>query len=86
MSIYEYDAKKQRKFDREEGREEGRKEGLQEHLIGQVCRKLKKGMPIDRIAAELEEDEDRIRAIVNVAEKYAPDYDIEKIVENVRFS
>ena len=26
MSIYEYDAKRQRKFDREEGREEGREE------------------------------------------------------------
>ena len=82
MSIYEYDAKKQRKFDREEGREEGR----EQHLVELVCKKLKKGMPIDRIAAELEEDEERIRAIVNVAEKYAPDYDIEKIVEDVRFS
>ena len=30
MSIYEYDEKKQRLFDREEGREEGRKEGLAE--------------------------------------------------------
>ena len=87
MSIYEYNAKKQRMFDREEGREEGRKEGREEgreeRLVEQICKKLNKGMSVSQIAAEVEEDEPRVQAIVSIAEKYAPDYDVEKIVKDM---
>ncbi len=78
-----FDIQAVRKESREEGHKEGRKEGRDELLIEKVCKKLKKGMAVDRIAAELEEDEPRIQAIVNIAQKYAPDYDIEKIVKDV---
>ena len=57
-----------------------RKEARAEQLVELVCKKLKKGMPVSRIAAELEEEESRIRKIVEVAEKYAPDYDVKSIV------
>ena len=79
MSIYEYDAKKQRKFDHEEGCEEGR----EIHLVEQVCKKLQKEMPISQIAAEVEEDEARVQQIADIANKYAPDYEIEKIVNEM---
>lgn len=68
---------------RKESRMEGHEEGREELLIEKVCKKLKKGMAVDRIAAELEEDEPRIQAIVNVAQKYAPDYDTAKILKDV---
>ncbi len=70
-------------FDIQAVRKESHEEGREEQLIEQVCKKLKKGMAVDRIAVELEEDELRIQAIVNAAQKYAPDYDVEKIVKDV---
>ncbi len=70
-------------FDIQAVRKESREEGHDEHLVEQVCKKLKKGMPVSQIASEVEEDEPRIQAIVNIAEKYAPDYDVEKIVKDV---
>ena len=57
-----------------------RKEARAEQLVELVCKKLKKGMPVSRIAAELEEEESRIRKIVEISEKYAPDYDVKSIV------
>ena len=52
-------------------------------LFEQICKKLKKGKFVPQIADELVEDETVIQAIENVAEKYIPDYDIEKIVKDV---
>ncbi|WP_408072047.1 Rpn family recombination-promoting nuclease/putative transposase [Butyrivibrio sp. JL13D10] len=96
MGLFEdwegFDVQEERRIGREEGREEGRKEGREEgrvegkeegrerHLIAQVCKKIRKGQNIETIADALEEDEEHIRKIVNAAEKYAPDYDVEKIL------
>ena len=60
-----------------------RKESREGLLIELICKKLKKGKSVPQIADELEEDEAAIQAIVNAAEKYAPDYDVEKIVKDV---
>ena len=60
-----------------------RKEAREEHIVEQVCKKLKKGMPVTRIAEELEEEEPRVQAIVNAAQKYAPDYDVKRIVKDL---
>lgn len=65
---------------RAEGRNEGREEGREEKEIDLVCRKLAKGKGPETIAEELEESLDKIRHICGIAEKYAPDYDIEKIL------
>ncbi len=65
------------------GKAEGKAEGAEEQLINMICRKLKKGKTVSQIAEELEEDEATIQSIVNTAEKYAPEYDIEKIVKDV---
>ena len=56
-----------------------KKEGREDLLVELVCKKLRKGMPVSRIAEELEEKETRIQAIVNIAMEYAPDYDVEEI-------
>ena len=68
-------------------KEDGRKEGVEigtvigadKHLIAQICKKLKNGKSIDVIAREVEEELDDIRPICAVAEKYAPNYDVEAI-------
>ena len=52
-------------------------------LVSLVCRKLAKGMEAAAIADMLEEEEDVIQDICNVAKRYAPEYDIESITEEL---
>ena len=66
-------------------REEGREEGRMNTLVSLVCRKLAKGMEAAAIADMLEEEEDVIQDICNVAKRYAPEYDIESITEELLF-
>ena len=64
-------------------REEGREEGRMNTLVSLVCRKLAKGMEAAAIADMLEEEEDVIQDICNIAKRYAPEYDIESITEEL---
>ncbi len=64
-------------------REEGHVEGDTGRLVNQICKKLKKGMSVAQIADAVEEDEARVQTITDVAQKYAPDYDVEKIVQEL---
>ena len=64
---------------REEGRKEGRKEGYREALVSIVIKKLQKGMSAEEIADFLEEDVLTIQRIYDIANTYAPEYDIEKV-------
>ena len=66
-------------------REEGREEGRMNTLVSLVCRKLAKGMEAMAIADMLEEEEDVIQDICDVAKRYAPEYDIESITEELLF-
>ena len=66
-----------------EGREEGRKEGYREALVSIVIKKLQKGMSVEEIADFLEEDVLTIQRIYDIANTYAPEYDIEKIVQKL---
>ncbi len=96
MSLYEYDEELHRKSMIEYGREEGFKAGLKEGhasgraegrtamLISQICCKLKKGKNIQTIADELEGDTDLIEKICKIAEPLAPDYDEDKILEQLQ--
>lgn len=69
---------------RDEGMNEGRREGGNEKLISLICRKLAKNKPVETIADELEEDDiESIRHICEVAAKYAPEYDVEKIYKEL---
>ena len=63
----------------EEGREEGREQGVLRGKLSLICKKLQKGQQIDRIAEALEEDVSYIESVCRIADKYAPEYDEEKI-------
>ena len=51
------------------------------HLVNQVCKKLKRGLSPDIIAAETEEDLDYINEICSVAMRPEYSYDVDKIFE-----
>ena len=68
---------------REEGREEGRTEGEIAKLVSLVYRKAVKGKTPEAIAEDLEEEFGEVRRIYDVVVKYIPDYDPEKILEEL---
>ena len=78
-SFETYDVQETRRISREEGREEGE----QRKLIQLICKKLEKNVAVSEIADMLEEDVETIQEISNVASKYAPEYDIDKIMEEL---
>ena len=65
------------------GEVRGEARGEDRMLMRQIFRKLRKGKSIAEIADDLEEDEVRIKVICDVAQKYAPDYDEEKVIRAV---
>ena len=75
MSIYEYDEKKQRQFDREEG--------ITLCMIAQVQKKIVKAKTLDVIADELESSVEEIKRIYDVAMKYPADTDPNIILMNM---
>ena len=78
-------------YAREEGWSEGHEEGLTKGiaegelalLVRMVCRKFSKGLSPEQIADHLETDIEQIVKICNVASSYAPDYDTERIVNEL---
>lgn len=73
-----------RKEEHEEGLAEGLAKGGTLKLIKLVCRKLAKGKEAAEIATDLDENFDEINEICEVAQKFAPEYDAEKIFESLR--
>ena len=69
--------------ERKAGREEGLETGRLHQLVEQCCRKLAKGQSAETIADALESDPEEIARIVEAAGHYAPDYDAEKICEEL---
>ena len=67
----------------QKGMEKGIEKGRDFTLLSQVCRKLQKGKSIDIIADELEEELEHIEQICKVAERFAPEYDVEQIYEEL---
>lgn len=65
----------------EVGKEIGKANGEKIKLIKQICKKLAKNKSIEEIADDLEEDVSTIEKICNVAGKFAPEYDIDSIME-----
>ena len=83
MSIYEYDEKKQRRFDREEGREEGIPIGGDIKLIALIQKKVIKGKTLDAIADELESTEEEIRPLYDIVLKYPTDTDPRELLTHL---
>ena len=66
---------------REEGLAEGRAEGELRVVIRMTCKKMRKGLSVQEITEDLEEDEAFIFSIYQIAQEFAPEYDEEKILE-----
>ena len=60
---------------------EGREKGRIETLTNLVCKKWNKGFTFPEIADLLEEKESVIQEICDIAARYAPEYDIERITD-----
>ena len=54
---------------------------LERRFLKLVCKKLVKNKSIEEIADDLEEDVSTIEKICNVASKFAPEYDVDSIME-----
>lgn len=63
--------------------EKGIEKGEVLKVIKLVCRKMAIGKSPSQISSDLMEDEDQIRQIYDIALKYAPDYDPEKIYKEL---
>ena len=62
-----------------QGIEQGVGQGSLQRLVNQVCSKLKKGKTPEEIADALEEPVENIQKICRIAERYAPEYPVEKV-------
>lgn len=62
------------------GMESGIEIGEQKNKVILICKKLQKGKSLDVIADEMETDRDSIAAVFAVVQKFAPDYDVEKVL------
>lgn len=71
-------------YDVQETRRVSREEGAKAKLIELICKKIQKHCQVEEIAEALEENTQNIQRIYNVAVKYAPDYDVEKILEELK--
>ncbi|MBR6159980.1 MAG: Rpn family recombination-promoting nuclease/putative transposase [Lachnospiraceae bacterium] len=67
----------------EQGIEQGIDKGVDKHAIELICKKLKKGKDVATIADEIEESEEYVSNICKIAEEYAPEYDVDKILEKL---
>ena len=57
--------------------------GVTKHLVSLVCKKIAKNKSVEQIADELEEDVSKIQKIYDIAKEFAPNYDVEKIIEKL---
>lgn len=65
------------------GEKIGEKTGDMRRIVSILCKKLKKNMSIPEIAECLEESEEETAKMCKIAEKYAPEYDVEAICEEI---
>ena len=63
--------------------EDGYQDGELQHIVSLICKKLKRGLAIPQIALEVEEDVSYVKKICQVAQTFAPDYDIAKIAQEL---
>ncbi len=98
--LTEYDEKKHLRNVFQDGKEEGLIEGEirgeargeargevkgeVKKLISLVCKKLAKGKDVEAIAEALEEEVSYIEKISRIAKRHAPEYDCEKIYEDLK--
>ena len=65
------------------GEARGKAEGDLRRLVTQVCKKMKLGQPLEKIAEDLVEEASAIEPIYNMAGKYEPEYDPESVMKEL---
>ena len=70
-------------YDVQETRRVSREEGEQLYLIKQIIKKIIKNISVSHIATDLLEPLDTIQPIYDLAMKQAPDFDAEKILNQL---
>ena len=87
MTLLEYRVEDQIRFAREEGLSEGLSEGIDQGrkltILSKICLKLQKNKSPQVIASELEIEPSVAEYICNIARDYAPEYDFEKMYQNM---
>ena len=73
-------------YDVQETRRVSREEGKQLYLIKQIIKKIIKNISVSQIAIDLLEPLDIIQPIYDLAMKQAPDFDAEKILNQLTSS
>ncbi|MDE5873983.1 MAG: hypothetical protein K2H07_08745, partial [Lachnospiraceae bacterium] len=63
--------------------EQGIEQGEMKKLITLICRKKRKSKTPEVIAEELEENLEQVKRIYDIADGFAPEYDVEKIYEEL---
>ena len=84
MKAYELEQRLLRQGEKiglERGEKIGLERGEEKKLLSLVIAKVKKGMGVTEIADALEEDETTISRLVQIVNRYAPEYNPEKILE-----
>ena len=82
-SFEAYDVQETRRISREEGERAGRIEGEQLYLIKQVIKRIELQYSVNQIAESLLEPLDIIQPIYDIALQQLPDYNAEKILEQL---
>ena len=67
----------------ERGEARGLERGEERRLVALICKKLRRGMDVEQIADEVEEDIVRVQMICDIAEQFAPDYNLDDVFEAV---
>ncbi|MCR5796738.1 MAG: hypothetical protein K6G63_02330 [Eubacterium sp.] len=62
---------------------EGREEGKEETIVTQICKKLVKGKSVSEIADAIEEPEEYVSKVCEIASKYLPNYDVYVIMSEL---
>lgn len=64
----------------------GFKQGILRNRLELICRKLKKGKSAEQIAENLEENPETLQSIIDTAERFAPEYDMDSILQELDLS
>lgn len=86
MKAYELEQRLLRQGEKiglERGEKMGLGKGEEKKLLSLVIAKIKKGKTVSEIADALEEEEQTIGRLVQIIGRYAPEYDPEKVLEEV---
>jgi F420-0:gamma-glutamyl ligase-like protein len=89
MAVHDFTFERQLKLTARDSREEGRIEGheagrIEGRMLSRIaltCKKHQKEISVADAAEMLEEDEAFVRAVYELADEYAQDYDVEAIYE-----